>query len=128
MHAIHGADPQLTGRILDAWANMAANSWSGRRLPALFAAAGMSTPTVVAETVTSTDPHHPQRPPFTTTHRPRPMYAPSAGDSGPRCPEGVERAAWSACSGVDCGMLARQVAVSSRPVGLAGPSENADQK
>jgi hypothetical protein len=26
MHAIHGADPQLTARILDAWANMAANS------------------------------------------------------------------------------------------------------
>jgi ubiquinone/menaquinone biosynthesis C-methylase UbiE len=66
MHAIHGADPRLTARIVDAWANNAANAWSGRRLPALFAAAGMPNPTVVAETVTSTDPHHPRRAPFTT--------------------------------------------------------------
>ena len=37
-----------------------------RRLPALFADAGMPNPVVVAETFTSTDPDRPTRPPYTT--------------------------------------------------------------
>ncbi len=66
MHAVHGADPELTARILAAWRQNAANGLSGRRLPALFADAGMRATTVVAETLTSTDSQRPLRPPFTT--------------------------------------------------------------
>lgn len=66
MHAIHGADPQLTSRVVQCWAANAANGWSGRRLPGLFVHAGLPEPTVVAETFTSTDGHRPMGPPFTT--------------------------------------------------------------
>ena len=58
--------PRLTARILAAWRQNAANGLSGRRLPALFADAGMRATTVVAETLTSTDSQRPLRPPFTT--------------------------------------------------------------
>jgi ubiquinone/menaquinone biosynthesis C-methylase UbiE len=64
MHAVHGADPRLTARIVDSWAQSAVNPWSGRRLPALFAAAGMPEPVVVAETFTTTDPRRVARPPI----------------------------------------------------------------
>jgi len=66
MHAIHGADPQLTSRVVECWASNAANGWSGRRLPGLFVDAGMREPVVVAETFTSTDGQRPTGPPFTT--------------------------------------------------------------
>ena len=66
MHAVHGADPDLTEAILDAWRDNAANGLSGRRLPALFADAGLPPPTVVAATMTSTDPRRLLLPPFTT--------------------------------------------------------------
>ena len=66
MHAIHGADPRLTSRVVECWASNAANGWSGRRLPGLFVDAGMREPVVVAETLTSTDGRRPTRPPFTT--------------------------------------------------------------
>jgi ubiquinone/menaquinone biosynthesis C-methylase UbiE/uncharacterized protein YciI len=33
-HAIHGADPAVTARIVTVWSDNAANGWSGRRLPA----------------------------------------------------------------------------------------------
>jgi SAM-dependent methyltransferase len=66
MHAIHGADPRLTARVVEVWAASAANGWSGRRLPALFADAGMTEPYVIAETFIDTDPHRPLAPPFTT--------------------------------------------------------------
>jgi len=66
MHAIHGADPRLTSRVVECWAAHAANGWSGRRLPGLFVDAGMSDPVVVAETFTSTDGQRPTAPPFTT--------------------------------------------------------------
>jgi SAM-dependent methyltransferase len=66
MHAIHGADPQLTSRVVQCWAANAANGWSGRRLPGLFVHAGLPEPAVVAETFTSTDGHRPMGPPFTT--------------------------------------------------------------
>ena len=66
MHAIHGADPQLTSRVVQCWAANAANGWSGRRLPGLFVHAGLPEPAVVAETFTSTDGHRPMVPPFTT--------------------------------------------------------------
>ncbi len=66
MHAIHGADPRLTARIVGFWADTAANGWSGRRLPGLFADAGIPEPRVVAETLTSTDGQRPLGPPFTT--------------------------------------------------------------
>ena len=66
MHAIHGADPRLTSRVVECWASNAANGWSGRRLPGLFVDAGMREPVVVAETFTSTDGRRPTGPPFTT--------------------------------------------------------------
>ena len=66
MHAVHGADPDLTEAIVHAWRDNAANGLSGRRLPALFAEAGLRYTTVVAETMTSTDPRRPLLPPFTT--------------------------------------------------------------
>jgi SAM-dependent methyltransferase len=65
MHAVHGADPQMTASILDAWRDHAANGLSGRRLPALFADAGIRALTVTAETITSTDPRRPLHSPFT---------------------------------------------------------------
>jgi SAM-dependent methyltransferase len=64
MHAVHGADPRLTVRIVDCWAQSAANPWSGRRLPALFTNAGMPEPVVVAETFATTDPQRVLRPPI----------------------------------------------------------------
>lgn len=66
MHAIHGADPRLTTRVLEGWASNAANGWSGRRLPGLFADAGLRDRAVVAETLTSTDDRRPLGQPFTT--------------------------------------------------------------
>jgi SAM-dependent methyltransferase len=66
MHAICGADRALTTAITDAWLNNAANGWSGRQLPALFAQAGVGDIAVVAETLTSIDPARTAAPPFTT--------------------------------------------------------------
>jgi len=66
MHAIHGADPDITARIIACWSHNAANGWSGRQLPALLSRAGVSDPTVVAETLTTTDPQRPTMAPFTT--------------------------------------------------------------
>lgn len=66
MHAIHGADPRLTSRVVECWASNGANGWSGRRLPGIFVDAGMRDPVVVAETFTSTDGRRPTLPPFTT--------------------------------------------------------------
>jgi SAM-dependent methyltransferase len=65
MHAIEGADPALTDRVISAWADNAANGRSGRRLPVLFAAAGVPNPVVIAETLVSIDADRPLRPPFT---------------------------------------------------------------
>lgn len=65
MHAIHGADVELTARVVTAFAEGASNGWSGRRLPALFADEGIGDPVIVAETVTSTDPRRPLLSPFT---------------------------------------------------------------
>ena len=75
MHAIHGADPDVTARIVACWAGSAANGWSGRRLPGLFAAAGIDQFDVVAETFTSLDPQAPARAPF-------PQMAAAAYDAG----------------------------------------------
>jgi len=66
MHAIHGANPDVTARIIGCWSDIVANGWSGRRLPALFACAGIQDPAVIAETFTTTDPRRPTRAPFTT--------------------------------------------------------------
>jgi SAM-dependent methyltransferase len=66
MHAIHGADPDVTARIIGFWSHSAANGWSGRRLPGLFVDAGIREPVVVAQTLTSTDGERPTAPPFTT--------------------------------------------------------------
>ena len=66
MHSIHGADPDITARIIGFWSDNAANGWSGRRLPGLFVGAGLREPMVVAETLTSTDGQRPAGPPFTT--------------------------------------------------------------
>ena len=66
LHAIHGADPTLTARIVSCWTDSAANGLAGRGLPALFADAGLHDPVVLAETLTSTDPSRPSTPPFTT--------------------------------------------------------------
>jgi SAM-dependent methyltransferase len=66
MHAVHGADPELTTAIVDAWRDNAANGLSGRQLPALLADAGLRDITIAADTMTSTDPRRPRLPPFTT--------------------------------------------------------------
>jgi hypothetical protein len=66
LHAIHGADPTLTATIVTWWASNAANGFAGRQLPALFSDAGLPEPTILAETMTSTDPLRPSLPPFTT--------------------------------------------------------------
>lgn len=66
LHGIHGADPDLTATIVDAWMNNAANGHAGRRLPAIFTDAGIQEVTVHVDTITSTDPQRPARPPFTT--------------------------------------------------------------
>jgi SAM-dependent methyltransferase len=66
LHAIHGADPDLTRRVVDAWVDSAADGRVGRRLPSLLADAGLTDRTVVAETLVSTAPHRPAQPPFTT--------------------------------------------------------------
>jgi SAM-dependent methyltransferase len=66
MHAIHGADPALTARVIACWAEHAANGWAGRQLPALFAGAGLVDLVVVADTITSHDPRPPGLQPFTT--------------------------------------------------------------
>ena len=66
MHAIHGADPRLTNRVVDCWASHAANGWSGRRLPGPFVDAGLRELVVVAETITTADHPRPTGPPFTT--------------------------------------------------------------
>jgi hypothetical protein len=47
MHAIHGADPLLTSRVVGCWSDNAANGWSGRR-PGLLVDAGIREPVVVA--------------------------------------------------------------------------------
>jgi SAM-dependent methyltransferase len=64
MHAIHGADPDLTGRVIRCWADSAANGLAGRGLSALFTAAGLHDVDVAAETMTSTDRTRPMRAPF----------------------------------------------------------------
>jgi SAM-dependent methyltransferase len=69
MHAIHGADPDITTRVLDCWARNARNGWSGRRLPALLADAGVACPTVFAETFVTTDPRRMATAPITTMAR-----------------------------------------------------------
>ena len=66
MHAIHGADPHLTSRVVECWSDNAANGWAGRRLPGLFVDAGIREPVVVAEALTSTDGQRSKGPPFTT--------------------------------------------------------------
>jgi hypothetical protein len=54
MHAISGADPALTKGVVHTWSEQAPNGWSGRRLPALFAAAGLVDLAVTADTITTT--------------------------------------------------------------------------
>ena len=66
MHAIHGADPGVTARVIACWSDNAANGWSGRQLPALFSRSGVHNAAVVAETFTTTDPLRPTMAPFTT--------------------------------------------------------------
>jgi SAM-dependent methyltransferase len=66
MHAIHGADPTLTARVIACWAEHSANGWAGRQLPALFTGAGLVDQHVLADTITSRDPRPPTLQPFTT--------------------------------------------------------------
>jgi ubiquinone/menaquinone biosynthesis C-methylase UbiE len=64
MHAIHGADPALTARIIGRWAEHAANGWAGRQLPALLTSAALVDPVIIADTITSRDPRPPSLQPF----------------------------------------------------------------
>jgi hypothetical protein len=66
LHAIHGADPTLTAKVVESWTRNAANGLAGRQLPALFVDAGLHNPIVLTETITDTDPLRPSLPPFTT--------------------------------------------------------------
>jgi SAM-dependent methyltransferase len=81
MHAVHGANPVLTARILDARPDNAANRRARRQLAALFADAGLLDSTVVAQTLTSTDPQRPLQPPFTTMAALPNARAPSARET-----------------------------------------------
>jgi ubiquinone/menaquinone biosynthesis C-methylase UbiE len=64
MHAIHGASPAVTDRIVAAWRGRAVHGLCGRALPALFADVGIADVSVVAETLTSRDPRYPGQEPF----------------------------------------------------------------
>ena len=66
MHAIHGADPGLTARVVDCWAQAVPNGWSGRRLTTLLARAGVRAPTASAETLITTDAQRSTVEPITT--------------------------------------------------------------
>ena len=66
MHAVHGADPDVTARVVESWVAATPDGRVGTRLPALFADAGLTDQVVVAETLVSTAPHRPAHPPFTT--------------------------------------------------------------
>jgi ubiquinone/menaquinone biosynthesis C-methylase UbiE len=66
MHAIHGADPDLTATIVTTWARHAANGWVGRQLPALLVGAGTTLVDITMDTITSRDPRPPSMEPFAT--------------------------------------------------------------
>jgi SAM-dependent methyltransferase len=66
MHAIHGAHPALTARIIGCWAEHPPNGRVGRQLPALFARAGLVDQVVVTDTITNRDPRPPSLQPFAT--------------------------------------------------------------
>jgi 2-polyprenyl-3-methyl-5-hydroxy-6-metoxy-1,4-benzoquinol methylase len=66
MHALHGADQILTSRVVSCWPEHARNGLAGRQLPALFTAAGLADPVIVADTITSRDPRPPSLQPFAT--------------------------------------------------------------
>ena len=87
MHAVHGADPVLTRTIVDYWCDLANNGCAGRQLGALFAAAGMREPTIVTDTIVSTDGQRAMLPPIT-------LMASSAAASG--VIDEVEAATWLA--------------------------------
>jgi len=54
MHAIAGPDPTLTAAVVACWAETNVNGWSGRRLPGLFADAGLDDISVTADSITAT--------------------------------------------------------------------------
>jgi SAM-dependent methyltransferase len=66
MHAIHGADPATTARVVTCWAEHTPNGWAGRQLPALFTGAGLADAVIVTDTITSRDPRPPSLQPFAT--------------------------------------------------------------
>jgi SAM-dependent methyltransferase len=66
MHAIGGADPGLTARVIDCWAQAVPNGWSGRRLTTLLAQTGVRDATVSAETLIATDAQRATAEPITT--------------------------------------------------------------
>jgi ubiquinone/menaquinone biosynthesis C-methylase UbiE len=66
MHAIHGADPDLTSRVVTCWAKHSATGWAGRQLPGLFAQSGLDDLVITADTITSRDPRPPSLQPFAT--------------------------------------------------------------
>jgi hypothetical protein len=66
MHAIHGADPASTVRVVTYWAEHAVNGWVGRELPARFTDAGPVDQFVVAKTIITRDPRPPALQPFAT--------------------------------------------------------------
>ena len=75
MHAVHGADPAVTERVLAGWNDYLSTPLAGRRLPALFADAGLPAPVVAAETFTILDPQR-------ATHSPFPEMAAAASVAG----------------------------------------------
>jgi SAM-dependent methyltransferase len=64
MHAIHGADPEITDRVLAGWNDYLSTPLAGRQLPGLFADAGLREPTVASETFTILDPARASQSPF----------------------------------------------------------------
>jgi 2-polyprenyl-3-methyl-5-hydroxy-6-metoxy-1,4-benzoquinol methylase len=66
MHAIHGADPSITRRVVACWEERTTNGWSGRRLRPLFTMAQMADVVVATDTIVVTDARPHETEPFTT--------------------------------------------------------------
>jgi ubiquinone/menaquinone biosynthesis C-methylase UbiE len=75
MHAVHGADPELTKRIVTSWCDGFANGTSGRQLLSLAGRAGLVDVEITCETILSTDEQQASSAPIT-------LMAAAAGSRG----------------------------------------------
>lgn len=87
MHVVHGADPDLTTRILASWCDAFASGTSGRQLMSLASRAGLVDVDITCETILSTDPLQASNAPIT-------LMAAAAASNG--AIEEAEAAQWLA--------------------------------